>query len=193
MINPEYLTADIEAIFTRIQNEQMKGVPILNYAIQVEAVGFQEWQGCCVGVLITPWFMNLMLFPGPGEAWEELAVGTKQRHEFPAGSHELTINEFDQISRCQSYPIHSPMHAFVTHEDARSAARTFIDVLMANAVAGPVDDDEVPFERFLQGDEMAQIYREEQEAKAACQCPSLKEQVERKVSRRDLLRGNLQG
>ncbi len=62
MINPEYLSADIEETFTHIQNEQMKDIPILNHAIRVETVAFQAWCGCCAGILITPWFMNLMLF-----------------------------------------------------------------------------------------------------------------------------------
>ncbi|MES9898338.1 MAG: [NiFe]-hydrogenase assembly chaperone HybE [Sedimenticola sp.] len=193
MINPEYLSADIEETFTRIQNEQMKDIPILNYAMGVETVAFQEWRGCCVGILITPWFMNLMLFPEREGEWDDLAIGEKQSHHFPAGDYEFTVNEFDGVGRCQTYPIHSPMHEFVTHQDALSVANTFMDLLMIEVEVRKSDEDDDRFSRFLQGDEMAQIQLDEEEAEAACQCPSLKVEADRSISRRDLLRGNFQG
>ncbi|MES9882665.1 MAG: [NiFe]-hydrogenase assembly chaperone HybE [Sedimenticola sp.] len=194
MINPEYLATDLEEIFTRIQNEQMKGIPILNYAIRVETVGFQEWDGCCVGILITPWFMNLMLFPKHEGEWDDLAVGKKQTHKLPADCYEFTINEFEGIGRCQSYPIHSPMNEFVTHEDALSVARTFMEVLMIAVDSTESDEDEARFSRFLEGDEMVRIQQDELEKEAvSCQCPSLKDEADRVISRRDLLRGNFQG
>ena len=41
----------------------MAGVPMLNPALRVQAVGFRHWQSHWLGVLVTPWFMNLMLLP----------------------------------------------------------------------------------------------------------------------------------
>ena len=49
--------------FERIGAEQMRDLPIYNHAIDVEAIGFHPWGPGFIGVLITPWFMNLMLLP----------------------------------------------------------------------------------------------------------------------------------
>ena len=52
---------------TRIQRERMADIPLLNPALEVQAVGFSVWEAYCLGVLITPWFMNLMLLPLAGD------------------------------------------------------------------------------------------------------------------------------
>ena len=47
----------------------MKGMPIYNPTLAVEAVGFREHEGRQAGVMVTPWFMNLTVLPsraGPG-------------------------------------------------------------------------------------------------------------------------------
>ena len=41
----------------------MKGMPIYNPTLAVEAVGFREHEGRQVGVMVTPWFMNLTVLP----------------------------------------------------------------------------------------------------------------------------------
>ncbi|WP_059287489.1 [NiFe]-hydrogenase assembly chaperone HybE [Aquitalea magnusonii] len=57
----------LEALFRDIAASRMQGIPILNPALQVEAIGFQQWGGpqgrLWAGVLLTPWFMNLLLLP----------------------------------------------------------------------------------------------------------------------------------
>lgn len=89
MICPEYLTEGLKRVFTHIQQERMQGVPVLNEMLQVEAVGFTSWRGHCLGVLITPWFMNLMLLPNEGDEWKHLPVGKKVTHLFPSGPYEF--------------------------------------------------------------------------------------------------------
>lgn len=81
--NPEAERAgnSLEEIYRRIHREKMLGLPILNPALEVEAVGFLPYCGHSLGMLITPWFMKLMLLPGeascPGgapPAWRKRAV-----------------------------------------------------------------------------------------------------------------------
>ena len=40
MICPDTLSAGLEAAFTRIQRERMADIPLLNPALEVQAVGF---------------------------------------------------------------------------------------------------------------------------------------------------------
>ena len=51
-------------MFSRIQAERMADVPLLNPALTVETVGFRLWQDSWLGVLITPWSMNLLALAG---------------------------------------------------------------------------------------------------------------------------------
>lgn len=77
----------------------MRGVPVLNSALRVEAVGFTPWLGNCLGVLITPWFMNLMLLPDQGGEWEELAVGVRVTQVFPSGAYGFIVCSEEGIGR----------------------------------------------------------------------------------------------
>lgn len=70
--------------------ERMAGLPIVNPELEVEAVGFTTIDGHEVGVLITPWFMNLVVLPGTGE-WDDAGQGAVVDRELPAGRYELTV------------------------------------------------------------------------------------------------------
>lgn len=194
MINAEQLINNLEETFTRIQHNQMKGIPILNPVLKVEAVGFQEWDDLIVGVLITPWFMNLMIFPREKDAWDKLSVGTKQTHLFPSGTYECMVNEFDGVGRCQTFPIHSPMNEFDSQEMAVFVARMFIEKLMTESENEDVALDEQRLGKFLQGQDMEQIHQQELEEKVdASQCQSLKKKTEQPLTRRELLRAAFSG
>ena len=56
---------ELEALFERIAATRMLGVPILHPGLAVKAVGFRPDAdgGAAVGVLVTPWFMNLVWLP----------------------------------------------------------------------------------------------------------------------------------
>jgi [NiFe] hydrogenase assembly HybE family chaperone len=63
MNTPQTAAEKLEQIFNKIHQEQMQGIPILNNMLKVQALGFQEYQGRIVGILITPWLMNLVMLP----------------------------------------------------------------------------------------------------------------------------------
>ena len=48
----------------------MAGLPLLNEALSVEVVGFLEWRGMHLGVLVTPWCVNLMALPHRDGTWQ---------------------------------------------------------------------------------------------------------------------------
>jgi len=94
---PEVVSTIIEKTFERILAENMQGIPILNSRISVQALGFQEYQGRVIGIIITPWLMNLVLLPSSEEDWSDLVLGHKETHEFPAGKYKFLVNEIDGI------------------------------------------------------------------------------------------------
>ena len=86
----------LEACFREIRATRMAGMPILNEALSVAAVGGREWNGHWLGVLVTPWFMNLMLLPQ--EAYETPdAPGTTRGFVFPAGRFEFMAGREEAI------------------------------------------------------------------------------------------------
>jgi len=75
----------LEAVFRDIERTRMAGLPILNTALTVEAIGFTPWQGHWLGALITPWFLNLVLVPGAQGEWPHAAEGERIVRRLPAG------------------------------------------------------------------------------------------------------------
>jgi [NiFe] hydrogenase assembly HybE family chaperone len=121
----------LEQAFSRIERERMQAIPILNHALRVETVGFQEWDGKWIGVLITPWFMNLMLLPGSGGQWPVVSPGTLHawplphaRMEFMAG-HEESVGEYHFCS------LSSAVFQFENQEAAHAVALAAMDTLMS--------------------------------------------------------------
>ncbi|GAB6039877.1 [NiFe]-hydrogenase assembly chaperone HybE [Endothiovibrio diazotrophicus] len=192
MIDPTSASTALEQAFERIWREKMEGLPLLNPFLKVEAVGFQPWGERIVGVMITPWFMNLMLLPGAGDDWPELAIGDKQTLRLPEKSYELTLNEFDGVGRCLCFALHSPMQAFENQSVAATVANAFMEVLMTEKEEHQPSEEELRLNRFLEGEEMADILAEEQAAAAAKRCHR-DDLAESTLSRRDLLRGSVGG
>jgi len=72
-----------------IYGERMQGLPIVNAELEVEAVGFCAFDEHQIGVLITPWFMNLVLLLG-SDIGSRLKQGGKSTLRFPFGPVEFT-------------------------------------------------------------------------------------------------------
>jgi [NiFe] hydrogenase assembly HybE family chaperone len=181
------ISRTLEAVFERIHQERMQGIPLLNPELKVETVGFQSWQGRTVGVLITPWLMSLVLLAGEEDDWSGLELGQKQLFDFPSQPHEFTVNEFEGFGICQTVALHSPMSKFPSHTSAVETARAFMESLMEECEREEVAVDKARMERYLNGEDMAQIYEDEKQKEIEQQqAAELQPQV---LSRRDLLRG----
>jgi [NiFe] hydrogenase assembly HybE family chaperone len=120
----------LEAAFAKIHAERMEGVPILNPRLEVEAVGTREWNGHWLAVLITPWFINLMLLPASQEqAWSKLPLGSTMPHRFPSGRFDFLIGEESGIGRYQMCSLFSPVLEFADQEAARLAGQAALEAL----------------------------------------------------------------
>ena len=86
----EHNVHELVTRFQAIHHERMEGLPIVNPVLTVEAVGFDWWEGHRLGVLITPWFINLIVLPGSDE-WSVSDQGSLVRIDFPSGPCELTV------------------------------------------------------------------------------------------------------
>jgi len=139
--------AVLQAVFSEIATTRMAGLPLCNPALPVEALGFEPmrhadalasglvpdpapglWQPpAAIGVLLTPWFMNLVCLPlqrdeavrPPGHATALLLGGHWLQF---ITAHEPALGSFGACS------LFSPMQDF---NDAATARDTALAVLEA--------------------------------------------------------------
>jgi [NiFe] hydrogenase assembly HybE family chaperone len=121
----------LEAAFRRIETERMAGVAVLNPALHVQALGFARWRGQWLGVLITPWFMNLVLVPGREEGWQSVADGARIFRRFPAGDYAFLGGSEPELGEYQTCALFSPMDRFVDQDSACAVAQAALPLLYA--------------------------------------------------------------
>lgn len=88
--------AELVRHFQAIYIKHMQDLPIVNPRVEVAAVAFREFEDHELGVLITPWFMNLVLLPA-GDAWRDSAQGDTTTIDFPSGPIEFTTSRDDAL------------------------------------------------------------------------------------------------
>jgi len=132
----------LEAAFNDIASTRMAGLPICNGAMHVQAVGFREWQEHWVGVLITPWTINLVLMPGDKTPLKVLGADEKMTWEFPSGNYEfMGLNE-PALGTCQVCSLISPVSEIGRHEDAVNIAEQVMEALFSGEKSDAVRDAE---------------------------------------------------
>jgi len=112
----------LEAAFRRIERSQMQGVPMLNAALSVEAIGFRPWGDHWLGILITPWFMNLWLMPRIAAKWNPIGERDSRHYVFPAGVYEFIGGRDPALGDYQACSLFSPMFEFSDQAEARDTA-----------------------------------------------------------------------
>ncbi|MDX1593910.1 MAG: [NiFe]-hydrogenase assembly chaperone HybE [Gammaproteobacteria bacterium] len=131
----------VREVFERIGRERMAGLPLLNDALEVEVVGFLAWRGMHLGVLITPWCVNLMALPGPGSDWRPPAEGVWREDRFPGmvlqllGGHEPGLGAYAFRS------LLSPVIGYDDQGAVRAVAREVLRQLLGEGDAAPAAPD----------------------------------------------------
>jgi [NiFe] hydrogenase assembly HybE family chaperone len=159
---------------------RMAGLTFVNPAVEVEAVAFAPWGAHWLGVMVTPWFMNLMLMPRDRRAWRALAAGAKRRYAFPAGTYEFVAGHDGAIGDYLACSLFSPMLEFDDHASARLVATLAREALFDTANA---DVPSVPVANLSP----------ERAADAAGPLGALAGDLAAPLSKRDFLRGRLMG
>lgn len=111
----------------------MRDLPVVNAALSVQAVGFNRFNKDWLGVLITPWFMNLLMMPGPDSTWHAQQPGTKIEKNFPYGTFEFTLGNETQLGTYALCSLFSPMFQFENQAAALAAAQAALQGLLAKS------------------------------------------------------------
>jgi len=133
--------------FRVIHDQRMAGLPLCNPALDVEAVGFRNFEDHRLGILITPWFMNLVLLSDT-DAWGDWQQGSKSEWTLPAGLHEFTTCTDDDISTYLTAVLFRTVKDFPDPATARAVAEEIMEQLFAEpGGARPAIPEEKPVSR----------------------------------------------
>ena len=144
MRTPPQVAAELEAAFARVHRERMAGVPILNEALGVEAVGFVAHGDDALGVLVTPWFMNLMLVPADSTAGSRQRPGEKSVVSLPGGDFEFIAGNEAGIGDYRMCSLFSPVFEFADHDTAVATAAAVMDRLLTGSDDAGPEPSQVP-------------------------------------------------
>lgn len=164
-------TKTLEAAFAQIENERMQGLPFLNEQLEVEAIGFDGFQQFWLGIVLTPWTMNLLLLPRDEKQWPKLNKGEKYQLVLPAGQYEFIMAHEALFGAYMMCPLFSPVQQFADHQTARQTAQYILEAIFREDIDQLVIDESSPEHPVFKA----------QEAKEA------------EISKRDFLRGRFSG
>jgi [NiFe] hydrogenase assembly HybE family chaperone len=141
------IAAKFEETFEHIRVERMEGVPILNPALSVEMTELVEWETWHAGVLVTPWFINLMLI-ARGKEVDQPITGTKKLFNLPAGVFEFIRSEEEGLGGFWMCSLFSPALEFGDQETAMAVA----DASFATLMNEEENEGEPGMERIWRGE-----------------------------------------
>ena len=173
----------VEATWRRIHDERMRDLPLINPRVGIHAVGLRPWEGGLLGVLVTPWCMNLLSLPGANDDWSDKPVLAQESLTFPSGRYTFTVGEEAGLGKYRICSLFSPMFEFADDRAALDTAEAVMRELLRE------ENRETP---DIDGREIAARWHGE-DAPSAETPPTeaLEDRLQRPVSRRALLRGML--
>ncbi|TBW40116.1 [NiFe]-hydrogenase assembly, chaperone, HybE [Siculibacillus lacustris] len=120
----------------------MRDLPIAHPGLRVETVGFRIDDGRAVGIVVTPWCLNLVFAAVPGGPPLPLApVGATVVHALGDGAYEAVVGDLAGFGRLDAVSLFSPMDVFADADSARATAEAALEAIFA---ADPVPQPEPP-------------------------------------------------
>jgi [NiFe] hydrogenase assembly HybE family chaperone len=117
-------------LFQRI-DAGMRDMPFYNEKIGIEAIGFRPFgEGKLLGVVLTPWFMNMIKLPIEPVPMEMAKIGRIASVELPAGKRTFAVGGDEAVGLYKAHSLHSPVLSFTLPGQAQAEARRMLALLM---------------------------------------------------------------
>jgi [NiFe] hydrogenase assembly HybE family chaperone len=125
----------LESCFEQVHQKAMRGMPIVNPYLEVTAIGFRpwstdNWDDALLGILLTPWFMNLLILPESPSLKLSATVGSRHDAAMPAGSIECLWSQHDDLGVYLSCSLMSPVLTFESQQQAQALAEETLSLLL---------------------------------------------------------------
>ena len=133
----------------RAVSKRMRELPVYNDHLDIRVVGLHRCEQGLLGVVITPWCMNLTLLP-PEDAPARVE-GTKRELAFPSGSYTFIAGQLAGIGPLESCSLFSPMDEFDDPEVAQLVARHVMEELLRESAASNAATTALSRRNFLRG------------------------------------------
>ena len=147
-LKPAVWIERFEQVFKQIHATRIQGLPFLHQSLQVKAFGFEPYAQGYLGVLLTPWFMNLIVV---ADALVAAKVGSKQTVQLPAGAYDFIVNYEEPLGFYWSCSLFSPVLEFENQQAAEQTAQyALLAVLQAEAPEASVPPPAKPLAERLQ-------------------------------------------
>jgi len=120
-------------LFRRI-DAGMRDLPIYNDQIAIEAIGFRLFGDAeLLGVVLTPWFMNIITLPLEPAPMDMAAIGKTVSIALPAGKRAFVVGGDETIGLYKAHSLYSPLLNFTLQGHARAVAQQMLTLLMTPA------------------------------------------------------------
>jgi [NiFe] hydrogenase assembly HybE family chaperone len=126
----------VQALIARFQSidAAMRDLPIYNEKAAIEAIGFRPFgEAELLGVVLTPWFMNLIILSIEPEPMDMAAIGRTVQIVLPAGERAFVVGGDEVIGLYKAHSLHSPVLNFTLPGQARAEAQRMLSLLMTPA------------------------------------------------------------
>lgn len=129
----------LEAHYRHLWATRMHEMPFVNLALDVAAVGFRRHDGDWLGVMITPWFLNLFLICGGGGLWGDIPAGQRRYLNLPCGTLQFLADDDPDLGPYQYCPLIAPVSVLPDMATARQAALEALATVLAPPPEAPAD------------------------------------------------------
>jgi [NiFe] hydrogenase assembly HybE family chaperone len=114
----------------------MRALPLYNAKVAIEAIGFRPFgDDTLLGVVLTPWFMNVMTLPVEPAPIDMAEIGKTIFIELPAGKRAFVVGGDEVIGLYRAHSLHSPVLNFTLPGQARAEAQLKLAILMTPVTA----------------------------------------------------------
>ena len=126
----------LEQHYRRIWRERMRGLPFVNEKLGVESVAFRPPGPDLAGILISPWFINLVILPGD-DSLAALHQGDAMERSIGAEHIGFTVDCAPAVGRFLSAVLFRSVEDFPDQATARAVAEEVFELLFAPPPPAP--------------------------------------------------------
>jgi len=113
--------------------ERMRTLPVYNHKLDIRVLGLHRWQQGLLGVVATPWCMNITLLPV--EDCPARLEGTKRELVFPSGRYSFIAGQLAAVGPLETCSLFSPMGEFDDPAVVEQVARLALEELLTAPTA----------------------------------------------------------